>query len=94
MQDLIVGYLIKEGKVAKKILEKRQGKSKTCNATGSVLCCMQVVNTYIFRSDETKRVFHTCKSQWIIYLLECILCNIQYVGKCEQPKSYHSLRSF
>ena len=25
----------------------------------------------------------TCKSQWIIHLLECILCNIQYVGKSE-----------
>ena len=25
----------------------------------------------------------TCKSQWVIYLLECILCNLQYVGKSE-----------
>ena len=50
---------------------------------------MQVVNTNSFRSNQTKRVstyiIHTitCKSQWIIYLLECILCNIQYVGKSE-----------
>ena len=50
---------------------------------------MQMVNTNSFRSNQTKRVstyiIHTitCKSQWIIYLLECILCNIQYVGKSE-----------
>ena len=49
---------------------------------------MQVVNTNTFKSNQRKRVFniyHTirCKSQWITYLLECILCNNQYVGKSE-----------
>ena len=49
---------------------------------------MQVVNTNTFKSNQTKRIFNiyhtiTCKSQWIIYLLECILCNVQYVGKSE-----------
>ena len=49
---------------------------------------MQVVNTNTFKSNQTKRVFkiyHTikCKCQWIIYLLECILCNLQSVGKSE-----------
>ena len=50
---------------------------------------MQLVNTNTFRSNQTKIVFFniyhtiTCKSQWINYLLECILCNIQYVGKSE-----------
>ena len=88
IQDLIGGHLIKNGEVAKKKLETRQGKSKTCNATRSALCCMQVVNTNTFRSNQTKRVFNiyhiiTCKSQWIIYLLECILCNVQFVGKSE-----------
>ena len=46
---------------------------------------MQVVNTNAFRSNQTNRVFNiyhtlTYKSQWIIYLLECILYN---VGKSE-----------
>ena len=45
-----------------------------------------MVNTNTIISIQTKRVFnvyHTIryKSQWIIYLLECILCNFQYVGK-------------
>ena len=35
IQDIIGGQLIKDGKVAKKKLEKRQGKSKTCNTTRS-----------------------------------------------------------
>ena len=81
-QDLIGGYLIKDGKVAKKKIEKWQAKSKTCNTTRLALRCMQMINTNKFRSNQTKRVFNiyhfiTCKSQWIIYLLKCILCNIQ-----------------
>ena len=49
---------------------------------------MQVVNSNTFKSNQTKRISiicHTitCKSQWIFYLLECIVCDIQYVGKSE-----------
>ena len=62
IQDLIGGHLIKDGKVAKKKLEKRQGKSKTCNTTRSALCCMQVVNTNTIKSDQT-REFSTCTIQ-------------------------------
>ena len=88
IQDLISDHLIKDGKVAKKKLRKRQGKSKTCNTTRSALCCIQVVNTNTFKSKQTKRVFNiyhtiTYKSQRIIYLLECILCDLKYVGKSE-----------
>ena len=57
MQDLIGGYLVKDGKVAKKKLVKRQCKSKKCNTTRSALCCMQVVNDNTFKSNLTKRVF-------------------------------------
>ena len=74
IRDLIDGHLIKDGKVAKKKLEKRQDKSKTCYTTRSALCYMQMVNTNTFKSNQTKRVFNinhtiTCKSQWITYLL-------------------------
>ena len=40
MRDLIGGHLKKDGKVAKKKLVKRQGKSKIYNTTRSALCCM------------------------------------------------------
>ena len=38
----------------------------------------------------TKRLKSTyqrvnCKSSFVIYLLECYICNIQYVGKSETP---------
>ena len=41
-------------------------------------------------SQQTKRTFNifhklTCKSQYAIYLMEYILCKIQYVGKSENP---------
>ena len=54
IQDLVGGHLMKDEKVAKKKLEKRQGKSKTCNTTRSALCCMQVVNTNTSRNNQTK----------------------------------------
>ena len=49
MRDLIGGHLKKDGKVAKKKLVKRQGKSKTCNTTRSALCCMEMVNINTFK---------------------------------------------
>ena len=41
-------------------------------------------------SQQIKRTFNifhklTCKSQYVIYLMECILCKIQYGGKSETP---------
>ena len=88
MQNLIHGHLVKGRKVAKRKLEKLQKKSKTCNTTRSALCCMQVVNPNTFKSNETERVFNIyrtirCENQWIICLLECTLCNLQYILKSE-----------
>ena len=53
-EDFIGSNLIKDGKVANKKLEKRQGKSKTYNAAKPALFCMQVVKTNAFRSNQTK----------------------------------------
>ena len=53
-EDLIGSNLIKDGKVANKKLEKRQGKSKTYNATKPALFWVQVVKTNAFRSNQTK----------------------------------------
>ena len=52
------------------------------------LCCQQVLKTTTFTSTQTRKtftIFHqvTCHSNYVIYLLECIMCKIQYVGKCE-----------
>ena len=46
------------------------------------------MTTNTFMSQQTKRTFKiffnlNCKSEYVIYLLECILCKIQYIGKAE-----------
>ena len=48
----------------------------------------QVTNTATFRSNQTNRIFKiyhnlSCKSKYVIYLMECTKCKIQYVGKTE-----------
>ena len=48
------------------------------------------INTQTFTSQQTNRTFNifhklTCKSQYIIYLMERIICKIQNVVKSETP---------
>ena len=52
------------------------------------LCCNQVMATNTFTSQQAKRTFNiffnrNCKREYVIYLLECILCKMRYVGKAE-----------
>ena len=66
----------------------RTGKCTPCFSGASTLCCNQVLTTNTFMSQQTKRIFNilfdvNCKSEYIIYLMECILCKMQYVGKAE-----------
>ena len=73
-----------------KNLTKLNGNSMPCSSTRPSLCCTQVLNTQTFTSQQTKRTFNifhklTWKSQYVVYLMECILCKIQYIGKSETP---------
>ena len=57
------------------------GNSKPRSLTRPLLCCTQIVNTQILMSQQRKKKFNnfhklTCKSQYVIYLMECILCEI------------------
>ena len=50
--------------------------------------CQQILKITTFTSTQTREtftIFHqvTCNSNYVIYLLECIMCKIQYVGKSE-----------
>ena len=61
-----------------------------CSSTRPLLCCTQVLNAQTFTNQQTKRTLNifqrlTCKSQYLIYLIECILCKILCVGKSETP---------
>ena len=60
--------------------------------TNRLLCCQQETTAFLktttFKSTQTREtftIFHqfTCHSNYVIYLLECINCKIQYVGKSE-----------
>ena len=63
------------------------GQCTPCYSNRS-LCSQQVLKTATFTSTQTREtftIFHqvTCHSNYVIYLLECIMCKIQYVGKSE-----------
>ena len=54
------------------------------------LCCKQVKQTKAFQSYRTKETFQifqnlTCKSENLIYLLQCRICHLQYGGKSKTP---------
>ena len=90
LEQIIGDQTVKQGKVFKKSLDGLNGKSMPCSSTRPSLCWTQLVNTQTFMSQQTKRTFNifhklTYKSQYVIYLMECILCKIQYVGKSEIP---------
>ena len=65
------------------------GKCDPCNST-RCLYCQQLISTTTFRSNQTSKTFKiyhrvNCKRSFVIYVLECYICNIQYVGKSETP---------
>ena len=70
--------------------KKITGKSKPCFARTDTLCCKHVIDTQTFKSNTTNKscnIYHelTCKSEYVIYIMECIKCKKQYVGKSEWP---------
>ena len=76
-------------KLIKTKINHHTGKCVPCNST-RCLCCQQLISTTTFKSNQTNKTFKTyhrvnCKSSFVIYLLECYICNIQYVGKSETP---------
>ena len=40
---------------------------------------------YQRNNDRIFRLFHcvNCQSSWVIYIIECNICNLQYIGKSE-----------
>ena len=69
---------------------KLNGKCSPCLSDTRTFCCKQVMSTASFKSSQTKRtfkIFHYihCKYRYVLHLLECNLCKIQFVGKSETP---------
>ena len=92
MYQLICGNRIFENKVVRENIKqlKQSGHCSPCLSRLKNLCCKQVKQTKTFQSykkKETFQLFHniTCKSEKRISLLQCHLCQLQYVGKSETP---------
>ena len=76
-----------------KLLRVKQNVTKgeciPCN-TSQCLSCQQIIAATIFERIQTKEKFNiyhniSCKSNYVIYLLHCLLRRIQYVQKSEAP---------
>ena len=87
LRDILGGNKIENGKKVSKSKKHIVKYCRPCNVKGSQ-CCQQVNFTNTFICNVTNReykIFHetTCKSKYVVYLLECMVCNLQYVGKSE-----------
>ena len=76
-------------KLIKTKINNHTGKCVPCNSICS-LCCQQLISTTTLKRNQTKKTFKIyhrvdCKRSFVIYLLECNICKIQYVGKSETP---------
>ena len=66
-----------------------KGECIPCN-TSRCLSSQQIIAATTFESAQTKekRIIHhkvSCKNNYVIYILECLLCKIKYIGKSETP---------
>ena len=92
LRDYIGQTTIENNKVVRKNKTnwKTNGKCSKCLANNRTLCCNQIQQTSKFTSYKTNNtydIYHkvNCKSKYVIYLMECTLCKLQYVGKSERP---------
>ena len=72
----------------KKTTINHSGYSKPCIPKLNNLCCTQMHSTITFRGTVTHKSFKiynklNCKSKYLKYLVECVLCNKQYTNKSE-----------
>ena len=81
----ILNSKIIENNIVKRKNVTQLGKCKPCDPEKRFLCCKQMKETSLFKSQSTGRTFKIfnnsdCKTKNTIYLMECSLCNLQYVG--------------
>jgi hypothetical protein len=93
ISDLICSNKIINDTVSHKISPPKTIQfCQPCNIKNS-LCCKYVTKANSFTSRVTQisyHIFHStnCRSKFIIYLLECTKCQIQYIGKSTLPLNY------
>ena len=92
MYQLIGGNRIFKNKVVRKNTKqpKQLGHCSPCLSRLNNLCCKQVKQIKTFQSCRTKETFQiihnlTCRSENLIYLLQCRICRLKYAGKSATP---------
>ena len=90
IQEIIGTHWIDNGRIKKDLKTLKEGNCTLWRSKAGNVCCKQVKTTTTFKSQQTNKtwkIFHNtiCKTEYAIYLLECIICNLQYVRKNETP---------
>ena len=88
LKEIIGSTCIENGKVKKFNILSRAGKCTPFLLGTRILFGNQVLTTNRSMKQQTKRTFNiffnvNCKSEYVIYFMECILCKMQYVRKAE-----------
>ena len=88
LKEILGSTRIENGKVKKFNISSGKGKCTTCLSGTKTLCCNQVLTTNTLISQQARRTLNiffnlNCKSEYVIYLMKCILCKKQYVGKAK-----------
>ena len=88
LKEILGSTRIENGKVKKFNISSGKGKCTTSLSGTKTLCCNQVLTTNTLISQQARRTFNiffnlNCKSEYVIYLMKCILCKKQYVGKAK-----------
>ena len=88
IKETFRGSRIENGKVKQFNVFSKSGKWTLYFSGAKNLCCNQMITTTSFTSQQTKWTFNVffnlnCKSEYVIYLMEMILCKTQYHGKVE-----------
>ena len=84
--NLLGSKYLSNSKVVRKKNHCIQKRCKPCTENRSKKCCKQLKDTTTFKSSSTGKIFKIfhkcdCQSKNIVYLMECTICNLQYVGK-------------
>lgn len=72
--------------------DSKTGRCTPCLSHARNKCCKQMISTDHFINRKTNQKFFirhnlNCKSDKVIYLIECTLCDKGYVGKSETPSN-------
>ena len=95
IKEIIGKHWIENGTVKKDFKTLKEGECTPCSSKAGNICCKQVKTTTTFKSQQTNKtwnIFHStnCKIEYAIYLMECTICNLHYVGKNETPFNIRS----